>query len=146
MQRPTPRTAENSTPTELWSATIRLVVWFVILGLLVVPMLRELPLGQTGRTAILACLLVGVSLYWLLAGFGYRPLLILQLITFSIAAVLLATKVGLVIIGVERLSILRRVGKGMILLGAASAGLNLIGMIAALLQKFRITISPSSDR
>lgn len=141
--RPTPRTAENSTPSELWAASLRLAVWFTLLTLLVVPVLRDSPLGPTGAIAILGSLLVVLSVNWLLAGYGYRPLLILQLVAFSIAMVLLATKIGLVLLGIERLSILRRVGKGLIMLGAACAGLNLLAMLIALIRRFRIVIDPA---
>jgi hypothetical protein len=144
MQRPTPRTAENSTPSELWVASIRLAIWLALLILLVVPLLRESPLGPTGATALLGSLLVVLSLYWLFAGYGYRPLLILQLVAFSIAVVLLATKVGLVLLGVERLSILRRLGQGLILVGAGCAGFNLIAMLIALWRRIRIVIAPTS--
>lgn len=143
--RPTPRTAENSTPSELWRASIRLAIWFTLLTLLVVPMLRESPLGPTGAAAVLGSLLVVLSLYWMLAGYGYRPLLILQLVAFSTAMVLLATKVGLVLIGVERLSILQRAGKALIALGAGCAAFNLIAMLMALVRRFRIVISPTRE-
>lgn len=144
MNRPVPRTAENSTPSELWGASIQLFVWLIILVLLVVPVLRSLPLGPTGKTILLAWLLVVLSIYWLLAGHGYRPLLILQLVAFSIAVVLLTTKVGLVLLGIERLSILRRVGKGLVFVGTASAALNLVAMLIALSRRFRISVSPSA--
>lgn len=143
MNRPVPRTAENSTPSELWAASVRLFVWLVLLLLLVVPVLRSLPLGPTGKTILLAWLLVILSLYWMLAGYGYRPLLILQLVTFSLAVVLLTTKVGLVLLGIERLSILRRVGKALVFVGTASAALNLLAMLIALSRRFRISVSPA---
>jgi hypothetical protein len=145
LTRPTPRTAENSTPSELWAASFRLAIWFTLLTLLVVPMLRESPLGPTGAAAVLGSLLVVLSLYWMLAGYGYRPLLILQLVAFSTAMVLLATKVALVLVGIERLSILQRAGKGMIILGAACAGINLVAMLIALIRRVRIVISPSRE-
>ena len=63
------------------------------LGLLVVPLIRELPLGQSSRTGILAWLLVALAFYWLSEGMGYRPLLLLQLLVFSVAATLLSAKV-----------------------------------------------------
>src|SRR5215213_4589220 len=47
----------------------------VALALLVVPLLRELPLGHGTRTGLLAWMLVALALYWLYAGMGYRPLL-----------------------------------------------------------------------
>lgn len=142
MNRPIPHTAENSTPSELWRASIRLFLMLLALALLVVPILRSLPLGPTGKSGIMACLLVVLSLYWLLAGFGYRPLLILQVIVFSGAAVVLATKVGLVLVGVERLSILQRFGRSLVLLGAGCASLNLLAMLIALVRRFRISFVP----
>ena len=71
--------------------SVRLLLMFLALVLLVVPVIRELPLGQTTRTGLLAWLLVGLALYWLYRGLGYQPLLILQLIVFSLAATLLTT-------------------------------------------------------
>jgi hypothetical protein len=106
------------------------------LGLLVVPLIRELPLGQSTRIGILAWLLVGLSLYWLYGGLGYRPLLLLQLIVFSSAAALLSLKVLLVAADIRRLSILMRVARTLILVGAAFAGLNLAGMVVALIQRW----------
>jgi hypothetical protein len=144
MSRPAPRTAENSTPSELWGASLRLFAWLVLLVMLVVPVLRSLPLGPTGKTILLAWLLVMLSLYWLLAGYGYRPLLILQLVAFSLAVVLLTTKVGLVLLGIERLSILRRIGKALVFIGTTTAGLNLFAMLIALSRRFRITVSPTA--
>lgn len=140
--RPVPHTAENSTPSELRNASIRLAVWLLIIALLIVPLFRSLPLGPTGSTGLLAWLLVAVSLYWLLAGLGYRPLLILQLVAFSLAVVFLATKVGLVLIGVERLSILRRIGRALIWIGAVSAGLNLGAMLLAIIRSYRVSFAP----
>lgn len=142
MTRPPPHTAENSTPSELRNASIRLAIWLLVIALLVVPVLRNSPLGPTGSVGVLAWLLVVVSLYWLYAGLGYRPFLILQLCAFSIAVVFLATKVGLVILGIERLSILRRIGRGLIWVGAISAGLNLGAMLLAIIRSYRITFAP----
>lgn len=110
---------------------------FVVLALLVVPVIRALPLGPTTRTGILAWLLVALSLYWLYAGHGYRPLLLLQLAVFSIAASLLVTKAGLVILGSHRLSILRRSAKALILAGAALGILNLGLMLVAVVRRAR---------
>jgi hypothetical protein len=141
MTRPSPHTAENSTPTELRTASIRLAIWLLVIALLVVPVLRNSPLGPTGSTAILAWLLVAVSLYWLLAGLGYRPLLVIQLIAFSLAVVFLATKAGLVLLGIDRLSILRRIGRGLIWIGALSAGLNLGAMLLTIIRSYRITFA-----
>jgi hypothetical protein len=102
------------------------------LGLLVVPIIRELPLGQSSRTGILAWLLVALALYWLAEGMGYRPLLLLQLLVFSIAATLLSAKVLLVIVDVNRVTFLRTIARALVLLGAAFAVANLIGMLARL--------------
>src|SRR5512147_1037224 len=103
--------------------------------MLVVPLIRELPLGQTTRTSLLAWLLVAVAFYWLYAGLGVRPLLLLQLFLFSAAAALLTAKLVLVGIGVLRLSLLRRVARVLIMLGAASAIVNLIAMLVAVARK-----------
>jgi len=130
-------TAESATPAELRRSSLHLLVMFLILALLVVPFLRNLPLGQTTRTGLLAWLLVALSMYWLYAGLGYRPLLLLQLVVFSIAATLLVTKAGLVILGVDRLSILRRSARGLILVGAGLGAFNLAGMLVALVRKSR---------
>src|SRR5215470_6421873 len=110
--------AEGASLAELRQSTIDLLAMFVVLALLVVPVIRALPLGQTTRTGILAWLLVALSLYWLYAGHGYRPFLILQLALFSIAASLLITKIGLVVVGTNRLSILPRTAKMLIVAGA----------------------------
>ena len=107
------------------------------LGLLVVPLLRELPLGQSTRTGILAWLLVGLALYWLFAGMGYRPLLLLQLLLFSGAAALLSAKLLLVAVDVHRLTVLRYVARGLILVGAGCAMANLVAMLLLLWRKSR---------
>jgi uncharacterized iron-regulated protein len=87
------------------------------------------------RTGMLAWLLVGLALYWLYAGLGSRPLLLLQLVIFSVAAALLTTKAGLVIVGIDRLSILRRTAKTLIMVGAGLAGLNLGALLLASLKR-----------
>jgi hypothetical protein len=102
------------------------------LGLLVVPIIRELPLGQSSRTGILAWLLVALALYWLAEGMGYRPLLLLQLLAFSIAATLLSAKVLLTIADVNRLTFMRTTARALVLLGAAFAIANLVGMLVRL--------------
>jgi hypothetical protein len=107
----------------------------LVLALLVVPLLRALPLGQTTRTGLLAWLLVVLALYWLYAGLGIRPLLLLQLAVFSVAAALLSTKLMLVLVGVNRLSVLRRVARYLIELGAALALLNLASMLVVLWRR-----------
>ena len=107
MRGPAPHTADDADRSELWRASFRLLLICLPLALLVVPLLRELPLGPTGRTSLLAWLLVAVAVYWLYAGLGYQALLLLQLVTFSAASVLLTTKVALVLVGIDRLSVLR---------------------------------------
>jgi len=102
------------------------------LALLIVPVLRDLPLGQSTRTGLLAWLLVALSLYWLYRGMGYQPLLLLQLVIFSGAAALLSLKVLLVIVDVHSLSVLRRVARALIVVGATFAGLNLGAMLVTL--------------
>jgi hypothetical protein len=115
-----------------------------ILGLLVVPLIRELPLGQSTRTGLLAWLLVGLALYWLYAGMGYRPLLLLQLLLFSAAAALLSTKLLLVAVDVRSLTVLRYVARGLILVGAGCAMANLIAMLLLLWRRSRPN-SPAHD-
>ena len=66
--------AEDASPSELRRASFRLLLMLLALALLVVPILRELPLGQSTRTGLLAWLLVALALYWLAEGMGYRPL------------------------------------------------------------------------
>ena len=108
-----------------------------ILGLLVVPLILQLPLGQSTQTGLLAWLLVGLALYWLYAGMGYRPLLLLQLLLFSGAAALLSAKLLLVAVDVHRLTVLRYAARGLILVGAGCAMANLIAMLLLLWRKSR---------
>jgi hypothetical protein len=136
MKGPAAHTAEDATAGELWRASLRLLLMLVALALLIVPLIRDLPLGQSTRTGLLAWLLVALSLYWLYGGMGFRPLLLLQLLVFSGAAALLSLKVLLVIADVHRLSVLIRVARTLILVGAAFAGLNLTGMVVALLRRW----------
>jgi hypothetical protein len=107
------------------------------LGLLVLPIIWELPLGQSSRTGLLAWLLVGLAMYWLYAGMGYRPLLLLQLLLFSGAAALLSAKLLLVAIDVHSMAVLRHVARGAILLGAACAIANLGAMLILLWRRSR---------
>ena len=51
------------------------------------------------------------------------------------AAALLTTKAGLVIVGIDRLSILRRTAKTLIMVGAGLAGLNLGALLLASLKR-----------
>lgn len=111
-------------------ATFELLVFLVLLAWLVVPLLRTLAfLGPTTKTGILAWVLVVAAMYWMYEGLGFRPLLLLQLLLFSAAAALLTTKVALVLVGIHRLSILRRVASGLIMVGAAVAALNFLMML-----------------
>jgi len=136
MKGPAPHTAEDATLGELLRASLRLLLMLVALALLVVPLIRDLPLGQSTRIGLLAWLLVALSLYWLYGGMGFRPLLLLQLLVFSGAAALLSLKVFLVIVDVHRLSVLFRVARTLILVGAAFAALNLTGMLVALVRRW----------
>ena len=107
------------------------------LGLLVVPLIRDLPLGQSTRTGLVAWLLVGLAMYWLYAGMGYRPLLLLQLMLFSSAAALLSTKLILVAIDINKLAVLRYAARGLILVGAGCAFANLGAMLITLWRRSR---------
>jgi hypothetical protein len=126
---------------EMWRRSLWLIVSLAALALIVVPLIRELPLGQTTRTSLLAWLLVGAAFYWLYAGFGVRPLLLLQLLLFSTAAALLTAKLLLVGIGINRLSLLRRIAKVLIMMGAATAAFNLLSMLWTVLRP-----PPPADR
>ena len=136
LQEPAKHTAEDATVGELWRASLHLLVMLAALALLIVPVLRDLPLGQSTRTGLLAWLLVALSLYWLYRGMGYQPLLLLQLLIFSGAAALLSVKVLLVAVDVHSLSVLRRVARGLIIIGAALAGLNLTAMLITLIRRW----------
>ena len=137
MKDQVPPTAEEASNPELLWAILRLLLSLAVLALLVVPILRDLPLGQTTRTGLLAWVLVAVALYWLFAGLGYRSILLIQLLIFSVAAMALSAKVLIVAIGIDRLSILRRTARGLILVGAGCAGLNLGLMLLALVRRWR---------
>lgn len=140
-ERP-PHTAEEATPTELRRASLRLLLMLLVLVLLVVPIIHELPLGQSSRIGILAWLLVGLALYWIYEGMGYRPLLLIQLVIFSAAATLLSAKVLLVIVDVPQLQFLRNLARVLIVLGAACAGTNLVGMLTRLARERRVEGEP----
>ncbi len=129
MPQPAVHTAEQASPGELRWASFRLMLMLAALAMVAVPILRDLPLGRSSRTGLLAWLLVVLALYWLYAGLGYRPLLLIQLVLFSSAAALLSLKVLLVIIDVRSLAILRHVARGLIVVGAACAVTNLMGML-----------------
>jgi hypothetical protein len=138
MTIPTPHTAEEADPVELWRASLRLLFSLVVLAGAVLPLILELPVGQTTRTGLLAWLLVAMAFYWLWAGLGYRPLLLIQLLLFSSAAFLLTTKAGLVLIGIHRLSVLRRSARNLIIVGALCAVINLVAMLVALVKRRRL--------
>jgi hypothetical protein len=76
-------------------------------------------------------------MYWLYAGMGYRPLLLLQLMLFSTAAALLSTKLLLVVIDINRLTVLRYIARGLILVGAGFAIANLGAMLIMLWRRSR---------
>jgi hypothetical protein len=136
LRGPAEHTAEDATPGELRRSVIILLLMLAALALLVTPLLRDLPLlGKSTRTAILAWLLVGLALYWMYAGMGYRPLLLVQLLLFSAAAALLSVKLLLVVVSIESLTILRWFARWLIMAGAVVAGANLTGMLVALTLK-----------
>jgi hypothetical protein len=105
------------------------------LALLVVPLVHRLPLGPSPRHAILAWLLVGLALYWFYAGMGFWPLLMIQVMIFSVAAALLTIKVVLVIADVERLPVLRHTARLLLLVGSGFATANLLGMLWGLFRR-----------
>jgi hypothetical protein len=119
----------NGLSSRDWRASLWLCAMLLLLAFVVVPLLRDLPFGATTRTGLLAWLLVLLALYWLYAGMGFQPLLLVQLVIFSAAAVLLSTKAVLVLVGVERLSVLRRIARALIMIGAMFAGLNLLALL-----------------
>src|SRR5688572_11788731 len=129
MTNPRPYDSNDLSSGEHWRASLWLCAMLLLLAFVVVPLLRDLPFGATTRTGLLAWLLVLLALYWLYAGMGFQPLLLLQLVIFSAAAVLLSTKAVLVLVGVERLSVLRRVARALIMIGAMFAGLNLLALL-----------------
>ena len=141
---PNLHTAEDASPRELWRASWKLLLMLVALALLVVPLLRELPLGHGSRTGLLAWMLVALALYWLYAGMGYRPLLLLQLLLFSGAAAFLTARILLGVMDVTELGLLRAVARGLILIGAGLAGANLLAMLLLLWRRSRGT-APASD-
>lgn len=118
-----------TTPRDHWLASLWLLLMLLLLALVALPLLRDLPFGATTRTLLFAWLLVAMATYWMYAGLGFQPLLLLQLGLFCLAALLLSAKVALVVMGVERFSILRRAAQWLILGGAALAAVNLAAMI-----------------
>jgi hypothetical protein len=133
LRGPAEHTAEDATPGELRRSVLTLLLMLAALGLLVAPLLADLPLlGRSTRTAIFAWLLVGLALYWMYAGMGYRPLLLVQLLLFSTAAALLSVKLLLVAVTIDSLTVLRWMARYLIVAGAVCAGANLTGMLLAL--------------
>jgi hypothetical protein len=144
---PVLHTAEDASPRELWRASWRLLLMLAALGLLVVPLIRELPLGQSSGLGLVSWLLVGLALYWLYAGMGYRPLLLLQLMLFSGAAALVSAKLLLVAIDIRTLTVLRAIARGLILVGGACAFANLLAMLITLWRRSRTDSGkPSTQR
>ncbi|MGH7581098.1 MAG: hypothetical protein ACREM9_13040 [Gemmatimonadales bacterium] len=133
LRGPAEHTAEDATPGELRRSVLILLLMLAALALLVAPLIKDLPLlGRSTRTAIFAWLLVGLALYWMYAGMGYRPLLLVQLLLFSAAAALLSVKLVLVAMTIDSLTVLRWMARYLIMAGAVCAGANLTGMLVAL--------------
>ena len=133
LRGPAEHTAEDATPGELRRSVLVLLLMLAALALLVAPLIKDLPLlGRSTRTAIFAWLLVGLALYWMYAGMGYRPLLLVQLLLFSAAAALLSVKLLLVAVTIDSLTVLRWMARYLIMAGAVCAGANLTGMLVAL--------------
>jgi hypothetical protein len=109
----------------------------VLLTLLVVPFLLLFPGGETTRTGLLAWLLVALALYWLYAGLGYQPVLLIQLMVFSAAAALLTTKAALLLVGIAQVAVIRWAARILIILGALLAVGNLGSMLLALRRRTR---------
>lgn len=128
-------TAEDATRQELKRATLRLLVMLVLLAVLVVPFLLLFPGGETTRVGLLAWLLVALALYWLYAGLGYQPVLLIQLLVFSAAAALLTTKAALVLVGIAQVAVLRYSARVLIILGTLLAVGNLASMWLALRRR-----------
>ena len=132
LRGPAEHTAEDATPSELRRSAFILVLMLIALVVLVVPVVKDLPLGRSTRTGIFAWLLVGLALYWMWAGMGYRPLLLCQLLFFSAAAALLSAKLVMVAVSIEGMTIIRDMARLLIQAGAVCAGANLGGMLVAL--------------
>ena len=128
---PEPLRSDPASPRDHLLASLWLCLMLLLLGLVLVPLLRDLPLGATTKTLLLAWLLVAMAMYWMYAGLGFQPLLLLQLGLFCLAALLLSTKAALVLVGIESFSILRRTARLLILGGAGIAAVNLVALILA---------------
>ena len=116
---PAEHTAEEATPGELRRSAFILVLMLIALVVLVLPVLKDLPLGRGTRTGIFAWLLVALALYWMWAGMGYRPLLLCQLLFFSAAAALITAKLLMVAVSIEGLVIMRDMSRLLIQAGRA---------------------------
>ncbi len=127
-------TAEEATPLELRGAIIRLLAMLVSLAILVIPLIRELPLGASTKTSVLAWLLVVLALYWLYSGLGYRALLLIQLLLFSAAAAVITARIIMVALEITSFSIIRRAAQALVYAGLGCAALNLGGMFYAFVK------------
>ena len=126
LRGPAEHTAEDATPGELRRSVLILLLMLAALGLLVAPLLADLPLlGKSTRTAIFAWLLVGLALYWMYAGMGYRPLLLVQLLLLSTAAALLSVKLLLVAVTIDSLTVLRWMARYLMLRLTESYGIDI---------------------
>jgi hypothetical protein len=137
LRGPAEHTAEDATPGELRRSAFILVLMLMALVVLVVPVLKDLPLGRSTRTGIFAWLLVALALYWMWAGMGYRPLLLCQLLFFSAAAALITAKLVMVAVSIEGMAVVRDLARLLIQAGALCAGANLGGMLLALTLRRR---------
>lgn len=137
LRGPAEHTAEDATPAELRRSAFILVLMLIALVVLVVPVVKDLPLGRSTRTGIFAWLLVALALYWMWAGMGYRPLLLCQLLFFSAAAALISAKLVMVAASIEGMTVIRDVARLLIQAGALCAGANLGGMLFALTRSKR---------
>jgi hypothetical protein len=135
MHSPAIHTAEDATPQELRRASRRLLIMLVVLLILVVPFLLLFPGGETTRVGLLAWLLVALALYWLYAGLGYQPVLLIQLMVFSAAASLLTTKAALLLVGIAQVGVLRWSARVLIIIGTLLALGNLGSMLLALRRR-----------
>jgi hypothetical protein len=122
-------------PRERRIACLRLLVSLLAFAFLVVPFVNSLALGPTARFGILAWLMVGLALYWLLADLGTPSLLKLQLLLFTLAASAFSAKVTLVWIGIRRMGILRDSAIGLLVVGAVCATANLLYVLFGLLPR-----------
>lgn len=122
-------------PLSPGQACLRLLLSLLVFALVVVPLVNSLPLGPTARFGILAWLMVGVALYWMLADLGTHSLLKIQLLLFSLAASALSAKAFLVWIGIRRMGLLRDSAIGLLALGGVCATANLLFLLFGLLPK-----------